>query len=119
MVKIKVVLSATNRAWGYLFKEEEGERFKKKLEEIKDELPEDLELEIHSFTNSSEEINFISSLNGKGPVILPAACEGDVLSLFTMYVYKSLTGLPSFISAPVIDISKNTCLLYTSPSPRD
>ena len=73
MVKIKVVVSATNRAWGYLFEEEERkeeiERFKKKLEGIKDKLPEDLELEIHSFTNSSEEINFISSLNGKEPVI--------------------------------------------------
>ena len=80
MVKIKVVLSATNRAWGYLFKEEERkreiERFKKKLEEIKDKLPEDLELEIHSFTNSSEEINFISSLNGKESVIYCALSAG-------------------------------------------
>ena len=46
-------------------------------------------------------------LNDKG---VPAACEGDVLSLFTMFVFKYLTGLPSFISDPVIDISKNTVI---------
>jgi len=67
MVKINTILSATSEAWGYLFKEEERkkeiERFRNNLKKIKDKLPEDIELEIYSFINSSEEINFISSLN--------------------------------------------------------
>jgi len=35
-----------------------------------------------------------------------AACEGDVYSLFTMYILKCLTGLPSFISDSVIVFPK-------------
>ena len=48
-----------------------------------------------------------SRLNDEGT---PAACEGDVLSLFTMSIFKYLTGLPSFISDPIIDTSKNTVI---------
>ncbi|MDO9575630.1 MAG: hypothetical protein Q7J55_03795 [bacterium] len=73
MIKINVVLSATDGAWGYLFqKEERGkeiEGFRRKLEKAKENLPEDLELGIHSFKDSSEEINFVSLLNKEDVVI--------------------------------------------------
>ncbi|MCD6563868.1 MAG: hypothetical protein J7K23_08165 [Thermoproteales archaeon] len=46
-----------------------------------------------------------SLLNSEG---IPAACEGDVFSLLMMFIYKYLGDKPSFISDPVIDISKNT-----------
>jgi len=46
-----------------------------------------------------------SLLNSEG---IPAACEGDSYSLLMMFIYKYLGDKPSFISDPVIDISKNT-----------
>jgi len=136
MVKIKVVVSATNRAWGYLFKEEERkkeiERFKKKLEGIKDKLPEDLELEIHSFTNSSEEINFISSLNGKEPVIycglsagtpgLKILLEKNIPMIFyqQMYAYHTWNikelrkdNVIIFMGSEINDFIKKIRILYT------
>ena len=73
MVNVKVIISATRMAWSYLFKREEREkeieRFKRKLEKLKENLPEDLELQIHSFKDSLREINFVSSLNKEEPVI--------------------------------------------------
>jgi L-fucose isomerase-like protein len=73
MVSMNVILSATGNAWGYLFKEEEREkeiqRFEKKLNGIKGELPEDLDMEIHSFTDASEETNFVDSLSDEDLVV--------------------------------------------------
>jgi hypothetical protein len=222
MVKMVVILSATRNAWGYLFKEEEREReikrFRKELDKIYEGLPEDLKVEVHSFTDASRETEFVNSLGTEDPVVycalsfgtpgldillekkipiifyqqmyaghtwnikeirrdnvillmgseikdltpkirvlyayrmylgmealikdkdadgitvdclslfgtmkaypcigftllnnrgIPAACEGDVFSLFTMYMFNYITGLPSYISDPVVDTSKNTVI---------
>jgi L-fucose isomerase-like protein len=75
-VNIKVILSATSAAWGYLFEKEERikeiERFKYELEKLKDRLPEDLDLEIHAFTEADEEINFVKTLNSSDAVLYVA-----------------------------------------------
>ena len=73
MVNFKVILSVTGGAWGYLFDKEERveelERFKNNLANIKENLPKDLNLEVHSFEDASEEVNFVSSLNEEDIVI--------------------------------------------------
>jgi hypothetical protein len=75
-VNIKVILSATSAAWGYLFEKEERikeiERFKNDLEKLKDLLPKDLNLEIHAFAETDEEINFVKTLNNSDAVLYVA-----------------------------------------------
>ncbi|MCI4438431.1 hypothetical protein JHC27_01025, partial [archaeon] len=75
-IKIKVVLSATSGAWGYLFEKEERvkelEKFKLELEKLKNELPKDLILEVYSFKDTNEEIDFVNSLNGDDVVLYAA-----------------------------------------------
>jgi len=46
-------------------------------------------------------------MNSEG---IPTACERDVFSLFTMFIFKYLSDLPSFISDPVINTSENTVI---------
>jgi len=71
--EISVILSATSGAWGYLFKEEERkkeiQRFEKRLDSIRGEIPEDLKIKVHSFTDASEETRFVNSLGSEEPVV--------------------------------------------------
>jgi len=119
MIKIKVILSITNRAWGYLFKEEERikelERFKVDLAKIEENLPEDLKLEIYSFQDASKEINFVSSLNREDAVVycalsfatpgLKTLLEKDMPMIFYQKMYAGHTW-------NIIDLRKKNVLLF-------
>lgn len=56
-----------------------------------------------------------SMLNDEG---MPAACEADLDSLLTMFIFRHLTGKPSFISDPVVDVGKNRVIHAHCTSPR-
>jgi len=104
-IKIKVVLSATSGAWGYLFEKEEGvkelEKFKLELEKLKNELPKDLILEVYSFKDTNEEIDFVNSLNGDDVVLYAALSfetpglsillEKDIPIIFYQQMYAGHT----------------------------
>jgi len=136
MVNIKVILSTTSGAWGYLFKKEEREkeieRFRRKLEKVKENLPEDLELETHSFKDSSEEINFVSSLNKEDPIIycglstgtpgLKVLLEKNTPMIYYQQMYASHTwntkelrkdNVILFMGSEINDFIKKIRILYT------
>jgi len=136
MVKIKVILSATGTAWGYLFKEEERikelNRFKNSLENIKGELPEDLELEVHSFKDIPEETNFISSLTKEDFAIYVALCSGtpglkillekDISMVYYQQMYAGHTwsmntlrkgNVLLFMGSSLGDLKRKIRILYT------
>ncbi|MCD6509024.1 MAG: hypothetical protein J7L11_01340 [Thermoprotei archaeon] len=76
MVRIKVILSATGPAWGYLFKKEERVReledFQNILKAIQPRLPADLELEVHTFLDANDELAFVNALSNNDLVVYVA-----------------------------------------------
>lgn len=136
MVNINVILSATSGGWGYLFKEEEREReikrFKEELERVKEKLPKDLMLELHPFTDSSKEVDFISSLNEKEPVIycalsfntpgLRILLEKNIPMIYYQQMYAGHTwnikeirkdNVIIFMGSKIDDFIKKIRILYT------
>ncbi|MGC9014881.1 MAG: hypothetical protein ACP5KW_10950 [Thermoproteota archaeon] len=136
-IKIKAILSATSTAWGHLFKEEERmnelEKFKSELENLRNELPKDLILEIHSFKDASEEINFVRSLNNDDMVLyvalsfetpgLSTLLEKDIPTIFYQQMYAGHTWSINllrkskkvllFMGSNIKDLKNKIRVLYT------